>query len=218
VVVVLACLSFGTVVFFTLRHDGSLDQASSRPGSSPTVFPLPSEAPTAAPGNGGGDTHDGDIKQFVLERPAGARTWPKVTAEEPLDMNAAAANFAKPSDGRQVLERYGFEDGYTRRWIDAQGDYVTVRVLRFLTAGGGDNFTNSYIDANQGSGWGDPQPVPGIDTAAAFVQPKPAANGLQRSLAVGAAGDIVAIVLADQPPPAKATVPDLGLSDEFGLL
>jgi hypothetical protein len=222
IVVVLTCLSFGTVAFFALRHDDSLDQASARPGDSPTAFPprtdLPTDQPGGEPGSTGGGTHDGDIEDYIVEQPYGARTWPQATAEQALDLDAAAANFADPGDGKLILKRYSFKDGYTRRWIDAQGDYVTVRILRFATAGDGDNFTNFYIDANQGTGWGDPQPVAGLDTAAGFVQPKLTKDGFQRSLAVGDAGDIVAIVLADQPPPANALVPDAELSEEFGLL
>jgi len=214
IVVVLACLGFGTVAFFTLRHDDSLDRAEAGPGSSPTAFPLPSDLPS----DGTESTHDGDIKQFVLERPADGHAWTGVKADEPLDLSGAAAKFADPDEGKLILQRYHFKDGYARRWIDNQGNFITVRVLRFATAGDGDNFTNFYIDANQGTGWGDPQPVPGLDQAAGFVQPKPAKNGLQRSLAVGDAGDVVAIVLADQLPPARASVPDSKLTEEFGLL
>jgi hypothetical protein len=216
VVVVLACLGFGTAAFFTLRHDDSLDQASSRPDGSPTAFPT--DEPTDQPDDQADSTHTGDIKQFITERPTGAKSWPDAKADQALNLAAAAANFADPAEGKLILQRYHFKDGYERRWIDDEGDFIAVRVLRFAAPGDGDNFTNFYIDANQGTGWGDPQPVPGIDTAAGFVQPKPSKTGFQRTLAVGNAGDIVAIVLADQLPPASASVPDSELIDEFGLL
>jgi hypothetical protein len=217
IVVVLACLGFGTVAFFALRHDDGLDRAEGGPGSSPTAFPLPSDLPTDQPDDTD-DTHSGDIRQFVLQRPDDARAWKGAPAEEALDLKGAAANFADPDQGKLILQRYHYKDGYTRRWVDKDGDYMTVRVLRFATPGDGDNFTNFYIDANQGDDWGQPQPVPGLDQAAGFVQPKKTKDGYQRSLAVGDAGDIVAIVLADQLPPARASVPDSGLTDEFGLL
>jgi hypothetical protein len=217
VVVILTCLSFGTVVFFTLRHDDSLDPAAGRPGPSPAVGGLPTEQPTDDPGTAG-TTHDGAITKYIVGAPTGSHPWRSVPANEALDLAGAAANFADPAEGKLVLQRYHFKDGYSRRWIDDQGDYVTVRILRFAGAGDGDNFTNFYIDANQGTGWGDPQPVPGLDSAAGFVQPKPSKTGFQRSMAVGDAGDIVAIVLADQPPPARASVPDNQLADEFDLL
>jgi hypothetical protein len=217
IVVILTCLSFATVVFFTLRHDDSLDRADGQPASAPTAEPFPTDLPTDEPDTED-DTHSGDIKQFILDRPETARTWKGVKADEPLNLTAAAANFASPAEGKRILQRYHFKDGYSRRWIDEDGNYITVRVLRFATAGDGDNFTNFYIDANQGDDWGDPQPVPGVDSAAGFVQPKPDPDGIQRSLAVGDAGDVVAIVLADQPAPANASVPDWELSEEFGLL
>ncbi|MFI6075406.1 hypothetical protein ACIA5C_27980 [Actinoplanes sp. NPDC051343] len=215
IVVVLACLGFGTAVFFALRHDDSLDRAEGGPGTSPTAGPA--GRATDEPGSPN-DTHDGAIADYIIDAPAGTHPWAGARADEALDLTGAAANFADPSDGKLVLERYHFKDGYARRWVDDHGNYITVRVLRFASPGDGDNFTNFYIDANQGTGWGDPQPVPGLDTAAGFVQPKPAKSGFQRSLAVGDAGDIVAVVLADQAPPASATVPDTQLVDEFDLL
>jgi hypothetical protein len=217
VMVVLTCLSFGTVVFFTLRHDDSLDQAEAQPPSAPTAEPYPTDLPTDEPDTAD-EAHTGDITQFIVDPPDDSRTWSGVKANQGLNLAGAAANFADPAGGKIILQRYHFRDGYERRWIDGDGNYVTVRVLRFTTASDGDNFTNFYIDANQGSDWGDPQPVPGLDTAAGFVQPKPTKNGFQRSLAVGDAGDIVAIVLADQEPPASLAVPASELTDEFDLL
>ena len=117
-----------------------------------------------------------------------------------------------------MLRRYGFKDGYTRRWIDDAGSYITVRVLRFADAGDGDNFASFYINANQASGWGEPDDVPGVPDAAGFVKPKVEKDGIQRSMAVGDAADVVAIVIADQPAPARSSTPDDLLSDEFGLL
>jgi hypothetical protein len=231
IVVAIACLGFGTAVFFTLRHDGGLDRASAQPGRSPTAFPLPTDQPTDDPGDPGDpedpsdgsgtadeSIHVGDIRRFIVERPAGAHLWPNVAAEQPLDLNQAAAGFADPAQGAQILRRYRFKDGYARRWVDGPGNYITVRILRFATAGDGDNFTNSYIDAIQAGGWGEPQAVPGLDRAAAFRQPKPAKTGRQSSLAVGDAGDIVAIVLAEQHPPASISVSNTELTTEFGLL
>ena len=217
IVVVLACLGFGTVAFFTLRHDDSLDRAEGQPGTSPTAEPFPTDLPTDEP-DPADATHDGDITQYIVDLPAGAHPWAGAKADQPLDLAAASANFANAAEGKLVLQRYHFKDGYARRWIDDKGNYITVRVLRFGTSSDGDNFTNFYIDANQGTGWGDPQPVPGLQTAAGFVQPKPSKTGFQRSLAVGDAGDIVAIVLADQLPPASPSVPDSELIDEFDLL
>jgi len=217
IVVVLAWPLLGLPGFFALRHDDSVDRAEGHPAGSPTAFPLPSDLPSDEPDSTGA-THPGDIRQFILQRPGDARAWKGAPAEEALDLKGAAANFADPDEGKLILQRYSYKDGYTRRWVDKDGDYVTVRVLRFATAGDGDNFTNFYIDANQGDDWGEPKPVPGLDRAAGFVQPKKTKDGYQRSLAVGDAGDIVAIVRADQLPPARASVPDSGLTDEFGLL
>jgi hypothetical protein len=224
-VVVLACLGFGTASFFALRHNGDLLGAPSRPSAAPTDDGAAGQ-PTADPTSTDdydqqpdGPYHSGDIKQYVLGRPDAARTWPKVKAEQALDLNAAAANFAHPADGKQALQRYHFKDGYTRRWIDdATGSYITVRVLRFGSAGDGDNFASFYISGNQGADWGQPRDVPGLPTAAAFVQPKVGSNGIQRTLAVGDSGDVVAIVLADEPPPASADTADTLLTDEFELL
>jgi hypothetical protein len=217
IVVVLACLGFGTVAFFTLRHDDSLDQAEGGPAATPpTADPFPTDLPTDEPDTD--EAHTGDITQFIVDPPDDSRAWSGVKANESLTLAGAAANFANPADGKIILQRYHFRDGYERHWIDDDGNYITVRVLRFTTASDGDNFTNFYIDANQGVDWGDPQPVPGLDTAAGFVQPKPTKDGFQRSLVVGDAGDIVAIVLADQEPPASLSVPASELSDEFDLL
>jgi hypothetical protein len=227
-VVVLACLGFGTTAFFALRHTDDLDQASSRPDSSPTAFPTdeptdgptdgPTDEPTGEPMDQDSSPHTGDIKQFIVDRPTGAKSWPDAKADQALNLTSAAANFADPGEGKLILQRYSFKDGYERRWIDDHGNFIDVRVLRFASASDGDNFTNFYIDANQGSGWGEPQPVPGIETAAGFVQPKPSKSGFQRSLAIGDAGDVVAIVLADQLPPASPAVPDAELLNEFVLL
>jgi hypothetical protein len=213
-VVVLACLGFGTATFFAFRH---LDAAPVVNAPVPTDYPtdhLPTDDPLPDPE----PTHGGDVKRYVIDRPATAQTWPKVKAEQALDLTSAAANFGSPAEGKLVLQRYGFKDGYTRRWIDEDGSYITVRVLRFTDAGGGDNFTNFYIDANQAGDWGEPEDVPGVPDAAGFVKPKKEKNGFQRSLAVGDAGDVVAIVLADQLPPARSATPDALLSDEFDLL
>lgn len=224
IIVILACLGFGTVVFFTLRHDDSLDRAEGRPSAAPAADPFstgdPSD-PTGDPGAVPGATfaaHTGDILQFVLPYPDEAYIWDGVKADERLNLAGAAAGFAKPAEGKAALQRYHFTDGYTRRWIDGDDDYLTLRLLRFTSPGDGDNFTNFYIDSNQSTGWGDPQPVPGVDQAVGFVQPKKTKNGLQHSLAVGDAGDIVVIVLADQPAPADPSVPDDLLTDQFDLL
>jgi hypothetical protein len=213
VVVVLACLGFGTVAFFTLRHDDSVERAEGRPGSSPTESPLPATAPDT-----GEATHVGDITRFIVDVPAGGHPWAGADADGPVDINAAAADFANPAEGRRILRDYHFQDGYARHWVDGDNNHITVRVLRFKSPGDGDNFTNAYIDASQGEGWGTPQPVPGLDTAAGFVQPKASDTGVQSSLAVGDSGDIVATVLADQKAPADPSVPDDELVEEFGLL
>jgi hypothetical protein len=216
-VVILACLGFGTATFFAVRHVSSGETVSaSGPTDLPTDFPT--DDPTGDPTPDADPTHDGDLKQYVIGRPSTARTWPKVKAEQALNLTSAAANFADPAEAQLILQRYGFKDGYTRRWIDKHGSYITVRVLRFTDAGGGDNFASFYIDANQAGGWGTPQEVPGVPNAAGFVKPKKEKNGFQRSLAVGDAADIVAIVLADQLPPASPSTPDATLSDEFNLL
>jgi hypothetical protein len=219
-VVVLACLGFGTISFFALRNADS-DQASSEPRNvPPTDFPTlePTDEPTDEPTPDEGPTHDGDLPQYVVKRPSGAHAIPKVKADEALNLTGAAASFANPAEGKLILQRYAFMDGYTRRWIDKDGNFVVVRLLRFMDTGNADNFTNFYIDANQAGGWGEPKDVPDVPTAAGFVKAKPEKNGFQRSLAVGEAGDIVAIVVADQLPPAKASVPDKELAAEFQLL
>ncbi len=213
VVVVLACLGFGTAAFFAVRH---LDAAPVVNAPVPTDYPT--DLPTDDPTPDAEPTHDGDLKRYVIGRPATAHAWPKVKAEEALNLTGAAANFSDPAEGKLVLQRYGFKDGYTRRWIDQTGSYLIVRVLRFADASGGDNFASFYIHANEASGWGEPDDVPGVPEAAGFVKPKPEKNGFQRSMAVGDATDIVAIVIADQPPPASPSIPDAVLSDEFGLL
>ncbi|MEV6844511.1 hypothetical protein [Actinoplanes sp. NPDC051411] len=217
IVIVLTCLSFGTVVFFTLRHDDSLDQAGGAPATPPTAEPFPTDLPTGDPDRTYA-AHEGDIRQFIVDRPDGVQAWEGAPSDQFLDLKTAAADFADPNDGKAVLQQYHFVDGYTRRWIDDDKNMVKVRVLRFASPSDGDNFTNFFIDANQGGSWGDPQPVPGIDTAAGFVEDKPMENGYQRSVAVGDAGDIVAIVIADQMPTADAAVPDAELLDEFDLL
>jgi hypothetical protein len=217
-VVVLACLGFGTTAFFVVRHVAA-DPVVDAPV--PTDYPtdhLPTDDPTDGSLPDAEPTHDGDIKQYLIGRPATAHTWPKVKAAEALDLAGAAANFSNSAEGKLVLQRYGFKDGYTRRWIDDRGDYIIVRVLRFADAGDGDNFANFYIDSNQASGWGEPDDVPGVPEAAGFVKPKREKNGVQRSLAVGDSGDIVAIVIADQLPPARASTPDALLANEFHLL
>jgi hypothetical protein len=220
VLIVLACVGFGTATFFVVGH---LDSARTAAEPLPTDFPtdLPTDDPTdpADPAQPGTDpAHAGDLKHYLLERPATAQVWPKVKAEEALNLTSAAANFSNPSEGKRVLQRYHFKDGYTRRWIDTDGNYIIVRVLRFGDAGDGDNFANFYIDANQASGWGTPSDVPGLPDAAGFVKPKKEKNGFQRSLAVGDSGDVVAIVIADQLPPASPSTPDDLLYNEFGLL
>lgn len=219
-VVVLACLGFGTVSFFALRH---LDTTQSVSEPVPTDWPtdLPSDVPTGLPTDeptDSGGTHDGDLEKYVIDRPATAHAWPKVKAEQALNLTAAAANFADPSQGKLALQRYGFKDGYVRRWQDEDGNYITIRVLRFRDASGGDNFASFYIDANQAGGWGQPKTVPYLDNAAAFLKPKKEKNGLQRTLAVGDADDVVAIALADEPPPADLEAADYVLYSEFNQL
>lgn len=219
IVVVLACLSFGTVVFFALRHDDSLDRAESAPATSPTADPDPD--PTNRPTDGADPAygpHKGDIQQFIVDRPSGSQAWTDGPSDQLLDLNAAAADFADTGEGKAALQLYHFKDGYVRRWIDEDKNRMKVRILRFASASDGDNFTNFFIDSNQGGNWGDPQPVPGIDTAAGFVEDKPMGDGYQRSVAVGDAGDIVAIVISDQMPAADPAVPDGELLQEFKRL
>jgi hypothetical protein len=219
IVVVLACLSFGTVVFFALRHDDSLDRAESAPATSPTADPDPD--PTNRPTDGADPAygpHKGDIQQFIVDRPSGSQAWTDGPSDQLLDLNAAAADFADTGEGKAALQLYHFKDGYVRRWIDEDKNRTKVRILRFASASDGDNFTNFFIDSNQGGNWGDPQPVPGIDTAAGFVEDTPMGDGFQRSVAVGDAGDIVAIVISDQMPAADPAVPDGELLQEFKRL
>jgi hypothetical protein len=203
--VLIACLGVSAVK--GLRDAARTAHADSTASADPTE-----NDPAAAP------AHSGDIEQYVMKRPAAAHTWPKVKAGQPLDLKAAAATFTNPDRGELVLHRYDFKDGYQRRWVDEDGNYIIVLVFRFTTTDDGADFAAYYEKSNAASSWGEPQTVPGVPGGTAFAKQKPAANGLQETLAMARRGDIVAVVNAAELPPAGTAAPDKVLATEVGLL
>jgi hypothetical protein len=182
------------------------------------------DAARSAPANPG-DTdsaaepaHSGDITQYVMKQPADAHTWPKVKADQPLDLKAASATFADPDRGELLLGRYDFKDGYQRRWENADGAYISLWVYRFTTTDDGAEFGAYFVKANAAGGWGEPQSVPGVPGGSAFVKQKLSPDGTQAAMALVRRGDIVALVNTDQLPPATAAVPGQLLATEVGLL
>lgn len=203
--VVIACVAAGAV-------RGFRDAArTARAGSTATADATGSD-PAAAP------AHSGDLEQYVMKRPAGAHPWPKVPADQPLDLKAAASTFAHPDRGELLLHRYHFKDGYRRRWVDEDGALVTVWVFRFTTTDDGADFVAYYQKANAAGDWGEAQTVPAVPGGTAYAKKQLAADGLQPTLAIAGRGDIVVTVNVDELPPAGTAAAGKVLAIEFGLL
>jgi hypothetical protein len=170
------------------------------------------------------DHHNDEVPDLPAGEPGGPVGW--VTPPPPLkrphtgpfNLKAAAATFANPDRGELLLHRYAFKDGYQRRWVDEDGAYVTLWLYRFTTTDDGADFAAYFEKSNAAGGWGEPQTVPGVPGGTAFAKQKLSADGLQPTLAIAGRGDIVAVVNADELPPAGTAAPDKVLATEVGLL
>ncbi len=225
-VVAVGCLGAGTAVFFLVRNVSD-HVVSADPAGLPTDFPTdlptdePTDDPTTDPGDPSSVVHAGDIKRFVLARPAGAHDWPHAKADQAITLTTATVDFGLPKESQDDLQEDGFKDGYVRRWVDGHGDRVLVRVFRFDDPDdpdAGEEFGDFDIEADQDAGWGATRDVPEVPQGAAFVKPTREKDGYQEALAVYSFADISVTILTEQPPPASATLPDKLMGQEYHLL
>lgn len=106
------------------------------------VLALPAEPPQGAEPsrptvyvNQPGAPHTGDLGALMPAAPAGAQPCDtRPAGVESLDLESAAATSDRPGAYRAMLQRYGFQRGAARCWMDPSGPIVVVRLLQFDSA------------------------------------------------------------------------------------
>ena len=207
-VVVLLCAGIGSVALLT----------NDKPTAKTTTAPTGGST-TTADTTTDSDTHTDDLKSYVMPFPSGSDRWQTEKSEETLDLKGAAAFGADPDASSRVLTSCDFQDGYVRRWItNPNRAIVAVRLLRFGSSSDAADYLDRYVTANTGDDWGDPTSVPGAPGASSFITKDPDKEGYMGTIATGAKGDVVVIVVANQKTDPTVDVPNEFLVTQLGKL
>ncbi len=194
VVLVLGCFGIATAGFLAVRnHDV---QARATGSDEPTAEPIsanPTEPPIQA--------HTGDLSQYVIAAPTGSHAWANKPIDEKLpDLDAAGKTFADAATFRPILARDVFERGVVRRWADADGTIVTVRIFQFGLTQFADDFAEGTERAYESQGWSAPASVPGVDGAYMQVRRAREKGGIH-SAGVFVKDELVVLIDTVQAPP-----------------
>jgi hypothetical protein len=135
----------------------------------------------------------------VIAAPPGSHAWPNDPNDEQLpDYQSAPATFTL------LLLRGVFQRGFARRWIDANGKMVAVRIFQFgLTEFAGE-FAEETERVNEHHGWSAPAPVPAADGACTQVRPARKSERIH-SIGVLVKDELVVLIDTSQPPPNHPT-------------
>ncbi|MCU7723561.1 hypothetical protein ODJ79_07540 [Actinoplanes sp. KI2] len=210
VVSLLACFGISATGFLVLRHH---DLATRTTGGEPEAqpsYPNPTGPPI--------QKHTGDLAGFVIAAPPGSHAWPHQPINQQLpDYKAAAKTFADSAAVQPMLTGNVFQRGFARRWVDAHGTMVALRIFQFGLTTCADDFAADVKQANESQGWSPASPVPGADGADTQVRPGKEAGRIH-SLGVLVKDELVVLVDTVQAPPNdQAKLTDL-VTQEYQLL
>ncbi|MFC1417957.1 hypothetical protein [Streptacidiphilus cavernicola] len=127
----------------TVADSAPVATASATPSAAPTTAaPLPT--PTVAPSptstvkgtvSGGGSTHHGDLRFFLLPVPSDAVAYGNQDGDK-LSVSALAKKLGNPSTSKRILNEYGCSGGATRTYRTNDGTYtVETQLMHFSGSG-----------------------------------------------------------------------------------
>ncbi len=198
----------------TPSAQGSNSPAASNSPTQP-ISPTPA-SPTPAPG----PTHSGDLRDFLVSAQNGSKKCPSEEGTDgKLTLDQAANLSDKPAQRAAEFQQYQFSTGAYKCWIGPDKTLVDIRLYQFQTTDGALGFFNTDIK-NTAAGYAadhinDVSGVPGGKT---FVGSSPGSDGNFTLISIGLRGDVVLVVALRQPPPAKSSVADQYLSQEYQKL
>jgi hypothetical protein len=196
-VLLLACFGISATGFLVLRsHDlAARTTPDGEPGAAPS-YPNPTGPPI--------QKHTGDLDRYVIAAPAGSHAWPNKPIDEQLpDYHTAGKTFADAATFTPILSRYNFQRGVLRRWVDADGTIVAVRLFQFGLTQFADAFAQDMKQTDELQGWSAPTPLPAA--AGAETQVRPGEAGRIHSVGVLVKDELVVVVDTSQVPPNKPT-------------
>ncbi|HKT04508.1 MAG TPA: hypothetical protein VJT31_33755, partial [Rugosimonospora sp.] len=186
VAALLVCGGLATATVFVVRGQNS--------GSTRASGPTP--APAAS-----GKTHTGDLRTYLVAKPAGARDWQQpLGTDEKLSRDQEAQLSVTDSQSRlSRLNMYNFVDGAVRTWDGTNGDVVAVRLLRFDNPGDAEGFYQADASESMSAfGMTNVSPIDGVDEGLRFANPTVDSVGYIHYYSEARNGDVVALLIVGQ--------------------
>ncbi len=99
------------------------------------AYPIPASSyssPPAPPGRPAPRDHSGDLRRFLLARPAAAvQNFKPRATNGAMSRKQLASYYGDPKDAEKFLAGEGFIAAATVNWIDRAGNQVEIRMARF---------------------------------------------------------------------------------------